>query len=139
MNRGGKMDRVQFIMDHDRIVKLFDITLEEKGEDFVKLSATVKDEFLNAHNIAHGGFIFALADVAFAITVNAKIDAVGVQWSFNTFRAALPGEKIFAECSLLHGGRSLMVVEYSVTNEKGKMLAKGQATALPVERDRFKK
>jgi hypothetical protein len=31
-----------------------------------------------------------------------------------------------------------MVVDYRVTNEAGKIIAKGQATALPVSRDRFK-
>jgi len=131
--------RVKFIMENDRLVELFDMHLEEVREGYVKISATVKDQFLNAHQIAHGGFIFSLADVAFAIAVNSTVDAVGVQWSFNTFRAALPGERVVAECSMIHEGRSLMVVEYSVVNDKGKQLAKGQATALPVERDRYKK
>lgn len=131
------MDRVNFIMDNDMMVKLFGMELEEAREGYVKISLTVKEEFLNAHNIAHGALIFALADVAFAIAVNSVVDAVGVQWSFNTFRAAMPGETITAECTLIHRGRSLMVVDYSVTNEEGKTLAKGQATALPVSRDRY--
>ncbi|NIS75217.1 MAG: hotdog fold thioesterase [Deltaproteobacteria bacterium] len=112
--------------------------LEEASEGYVKISVSVKDDFLNAHNIAHGALIFALADVAFAIAVNSVTDAVGVQWSFNSFRAAMPGEKITAECELIHRGKSLMVVDYRVSNEAGKIIAKGQATALPVSRDRFK-
>jgi acyl-CoA thioesterase len=132
------MERVQFILDNDRVIKLFGMELEEASEGYVKISVSVKDDFLNAHNIAHGALIFALADVAFAIAVNSVTDAVGVQWSFNSFRAAMPGEKITAECELIHRGKSLMVVDYRVTNEAGKIIAKGQATALPVSRDRFK-
>jgi acyl-CoA thioesterase len=132
------MERVQFIMENDRVIDLFGMELEEAREGYVRISVVVKDEFLNAHNIAHGALIFALADVAFAIAVNSVTDAVGVQWSFNTFRAAMPGEKITAECDLIHRGKSLMVVDYRVTNESGKLIAKGQATALPVPRDRFK-
>jgi acyl-CoA thioesterase len=132
------MERVQFILDNDRVIKLFGMELEEASEGYVKISVSVKDDFLNAHNIAHGALIFALADVAFAIAVNSVTDAVGVQWSFNSFRAAMQGEKITAECELIHRGKSLMVVDYRVTNEAGKIIAKGQATALPVSRDRFK-
>lgn len=132
------MERVQFILDNDRVIKLFGMELEEASEGYVKISVSVKDNFLNAHNIAHGALIFALADVAFAIAVNSVTDAVGVQWSFNSFRAAMPGEKITAECELTHRGKSLMVVDYRVTNDGGKIIAKGQATALPVSRDRFK-
>lgn len=132
------MDRVKFILENDRIIKLFGMELEEASEGYVKISAEVKDEFLNAHDIAHGTIIFALADVAFAIAVNSVVDAVGVQWSFNTFRAAMPGEKITAECTMTHRGRSIMVVDYLVKNDKDKLIAKGQATALPVSRERFK-
>ncbi len=132
------MERVQFILDNDRVIRLFGMELEEASEGYVKISVSVKDDFLNAHNIAHGALIFALADVAFAIAVNSVTDAVGVQWSFNSFRAAMPGEKITAECELIHRGKSLMVVDYRVSNEAGKIIAKGQATALPVSRDRFK-
>lgn len=132
------MERIQFILDNDQVIRLFGMELEEAREGYVKISVTVRDEHLNAHNIAHGALIFALADVAFAIAVNSVTDAVGVQWSFNTFRAAMPGERITAECDLTHRGKSLMVVDYRVSNEAGKMIAKGQATALPVPRERFK-
>ncbi|RMG57008.1 MAG: PaaI family thioesterase [Deltaproteobacteria bacterium] len=131
------MERVRHILDNDRIVGLFGMELLSFEPGKVRIQARVAEEFLNAHRIAHGAFIFALADVAFAIVVNAETDAVGVQWSFNTFRAAMPGETVTAECRLLHRGRSLLVVEYDVVGESGKLLAKGQATALPASRDRF--
>jgi acyl-coenzyme A thioesterase PaaI-like protein len=76
--------------------------------------------------------MFALMDAAFALTVKANVDAVAVQWSINQFRSAKLGDRVTAECRLLHGGRRLLVVELLATGVEGKVLAKGQATAIPV-------
>ena len=61
-----------------------------------------------------------------------KLDAVAVQWSISQFRSGRLGEKLTAECRLLHGGRRLMVVDLVVTGDEGRVIAKGQATAVPV-------
>lgn len=131
--------RIRQMIETDRFVKLFGIEVEEASEDFTRVSAVVEDQFLNGHAVAHGGFIFALADVAFAITVNAKSDAVAVQWSLSQFRAGAAGDRVTAACRLLHGGRRLRVVELLVTNSEGKTIAKGQATAIPVDATQLRK
>jgi len=125
-------DRIKHAVANDRLIRLFGIEVEEATESRARVSAVVKDEFLQVHGLAHGAFIFALIDVAFGLTVNAKVDAVAVQWSISQFRSAAAGEKVTAECRLLHGGRRLMVVEIEVIGPGGKALAKGQATAIPV-------
>lgn len=109
------------------------------GEGFAHLSAEVKEEFLNAHQIAHGAMIFALLDVAFAISVNSINDAVGVQWSFNMFRSASLGDTVSAEARVIHKGRNLLVVEFKAKSEKTKkLLAQGMATAMPLPLERKK-
>ena len=125
-------DRVGRLIAGDRLLALFGMEVEEAGEDHARVSAVVTDQFLQVHGLAHGAFVFALLDVAFALTVNAKVDAVAVQWSISQFRSAGLGEKVTAECRLLHGGRRLMVVELVASGAEGKVLAKGQATAIPV-------
>ena len=124
--------RVRHAIETDSMIRLFGIEVEETSAHLSRVSAVVKEDFLQLHDLAHGGFMFALMDVAFALTVNAKVDAVAVQWSISQFRAAKLGEKVTAECRLLHGGRRLMVVELVTFGPDGKMLAKGQATAIPV-------
>ncbi len=131
--------RIREMVETDRLVQLFGIEIEEASADFTRVAAVVKDEFLNGHAVAHGGFIFALADVAFALTVNARSDAVAVQWSLNQMRPGLRGERVTADCRLLHGGRRLRVVELEVTNSQGKTVAKGQATAIPVDVEQLRK
>lgn len=129
------MDRIQSIFQQDRLIQDFGMTLLEAREGYAKVSVVVEQRFLNAHNIAHGVLLFAAADAAFALAVNATVDAVGVQWSLNVFRAAKPGETVTGEARVLHAGRRSLVCELSVTGGDGQLLAKGQSTALPVSRE----
>lgn len=126
------MNRLDTIIQGDRMIAHFGMDIDDAAEGLARVSATVRDEFLNTHNVAHGALIFAVIDVAFAICVNAVIDAMGVQWSFNIVRAARPGDRVTAECRTIHSGSRLIVVEYEVRTQDGVLLAKGQATALPV-------
>lgn len=126
-------ERIKEIIQGDMLFHLFGMELIDAGEGHACVKAEVKKEFLNAHHIAHGGLIFALLDVAFAIAVNSIIDSVGIQWSFNMFRSAPSGDRIKAEARVIHKGKSSLVVEFTAESEKtGKILAQGMATALPL-------
>jgi acyl-CoA thioesterase len=129
------MDRIQSIFQRDRLIQDFGMKLLEGREGYAKVSVVVEDRFLNAHNIGHGVLLFAAADAAFALSVNALVDAVGVQWSLNVFRAARPGETVIGESRVIHSGRQSMVCALTVTAGDGRILAKGQSTALPISRE----
>jgi acyl-CoA thioesterase len=131
------MNRVEEIFRNDRLIQDFGMKLVEAREGYAKVSVAVEDRFLNAHGIGHGVLLFAAADAAFALSVNAVVDAVGVQWSLNVFRAAKPGETVIGESRIIHKGRQSMVCELSVTAGDGRVLAKGQSTALPVSRQTY--
>ncbi|MGE5190195.1 MAG: PaaI family thioesterase [Gemmatimonadota bacterium] len=128
------MGRIEEIWAGDRLIQDFGMTLLEAREGYAKVSVPVRERFLNAHGIGHGVLLFAAADAAFALSVNAAVDAVGVQWSLNVFRAAKPGEEVIGESRVIHGGRQSMVCELTVTAGDGRILARGQSTALPVPR-----
>ena len=129
------MDRIKEIIKGDRLFHLFHMELVEAEEGRAVVKAEVRKEFLNAHDIAHGGLVFALTDVAFALAVNSVTDSVGVQWSFNIFRPSPAGDVIRAEAALVHKGRSLLVVDFKAESETtGKLIAKGMATAMPLPR-----
>jgi acyl-CoA thioesterase len=131
------MDRVQEIFRGDRLIQDFGMKLIEAREGYAKVSVVVEERFLNAHNIAHGVLLFAAADAAFALSVNAVTDSLSIQWSLNVIRAAMPGETVIGESQIIHKGRKTMVCDLTVTAGDGRMLAKGQATALPVPRDTY--
>lgn len=126
--------RIAEIWRGDRLIRDFGMTLVEASEGHAKVSVKVVERFLNAHGIGHGVLLFAAADAAFALSVNSITDAVGVQWSLNVMRAAKPGEEIVGESRVFHKGRQSMVVDLTVTGGDGRLLAKGQATAMPVVR-----
>ncbi|MEO5920401.1 MAG: hydroxyphenylacetyl-CoA thioesterase PaaI [Pseudolysinimonas sp.] len=44
------------------------VELDEPGRSIV--SMLLRDEMMNGHDITHGGFVFSLADTAFAIACN---------------------------------------------------------------------
>ena len=131
------MDRIGDIFRNDRLIQDFGMKLLEGREGYAKVSVVVEDRFLNAHRIGHGVLLFAVADAAFALSVNAAVDAVGVQWSLNVFRAAKPGETVIGESRIIHKGRQSMVCELIVTAGDGRLLMKGQSTALPVSREAY--
>ncbi|GAB4362215.1 MAG: hydroxyphenylacetyl-CoA thioesterase PaaI [Deltaproteobacteria bacterium] len=128
------MGRIEEIWKGDRLIRDFGMRLLAAEEGYAKVSVRVEERFLNAHGIGHGVLIFAAADAAFALSVNAVVDAVGVQWSLNVFRAAKPGEEVVGESRIIHQGRQSMVCELTVTAGDGRVLARGQSTALPVPR-----
>lgn len=133
------MGRIEEIIKGDRLFHLFNMELVEAAEGHALVRAEVKEEFLNAHQIAHGGLIFALLDVAFALAVNSVIDSVGVQWSFSIFRSTKAGDYVRAEAKIVHKGKSLLVVEFKAESEKTKkLIAQGMATALPLPKSETK-
>ena len=131
------MGRIEDIWNGDRLIQDFGMKLLEAGEGYARVSVKVEERFLNAHNIGHGTLLFAVADAAFALSVNAVADAVGVQWSLNVIRAAHPGEVVTGESRIFHRGRQSMVCELTVTGGDGRILARGQSTALPVSRTAY--
>jgi acyl-CoA thioesterase len=46
------------------------IVLEEIRPGYARMRMTVREDMVNGHNICHGGFVFALADTAFAYACN---------------------------------------------------------------------
>jgi acyl-CoA thioesterase len=117
-------ERIERLVAGDRLIALFGIEVEEASADLARVSAVVKEDFLQVHGLAHGAFIFALLDVAFALNVNAKLDAVAVQWSVSQFRSGSLGEA-HGRVRLLHGRR--LSRRSRGHRRRGRVIAKGQA------------
>ena len=94
------------------------------GPGTATLSMVVEDHHLNGHRICHGGYIFALADSAFAFACNSYNTMVVAQENTITYLApGRPGERLTAvarEAAL--NGRS-GVYDVEVTGEDGRKVA----------------
>ena len=69
----------------DAAAKSLGIKIDEVGSGFARLSMEVAGSMVNGHDFVHGGFIFTLADTAFAYACNSRNErnvALGAQISF---------------------------------------------------------
>ncbi len=78
------------------------------GPGRATLTMTVRPEMVNGQRIAHGGFIFTLADSAFAFACNSHNDrAVAAQGNITFIRPGKLGDKLVATArEISRSGRS---------------------------------
>lgn len=117
-------------MEHllsDPFRKLLDCEVEEIREGYARVKGVVKNEFLNIHGVAHGGFIMALADFAFAISANTDAKRVAVKISINFYSPAHEGDTLIAEAERVRGKRLGFYRLKVFRNEE--LIAEGSAIA----------
>jgi acyl-CoA thioesterase len=84
----------------------------------------VRNDMVNGHDTCHGGFIFALADTAFAYacnTFNVRTVASGVDINF--IAPAHRGQVLTAHGHARHQGGRSGVYDIEVKNEKDELIA----------------
>lgn len=60
----------QAMFERDEASKLLGMQIVKMGPGYALLTMTVRPDMLNGHKTCHGGYIFALADSAFAFSCN---------------------------------------------------------------------
>lgn len=98
--------------------------IDAVGPDTATVSMTVRPDMLNGHGICHGGYIFMLADSAFAFACNAGNHSTVAQSNQITFLSpGRAGERLQACANAVaEAGRS-GVYDVTVTGEDGRSVA----------------
>lgn len=93
---------------NDRASQAMGMKIEEVRDGYARLTMPVRDDMLNGHRICHGGFLFTLADSAFAFACNTgNIPTVASSCDITFLRPAPGGALLTAECQRRHhAGRS---------------------------------
>jgi acyl-CoA thioesterase len=109
---------------NDRASPWLGMSLDAVGPGTATTSFTVKDHHLNGHDICHGGYIFTLADSAFAFACNSYNQIVVAQENQITYLSpGKPGERLTAVATeTARTGRS-GVYDVTVTGEDGRKVA----------------
>lgn len=108
----------------DRASRFLGMTLDAVGPGTATVSLTVTPDMANGHGICHGGFIFTLADSAFAFACNSHGDRAVAQNAQVTFlRPGRLGERLVANArEIARSGRS-GITDVTVVNAEGTAIA----------------
>jgi acyl-CoA thioesterase len=108
----------------DRASQGLGMAIEAVTPGRAELSMAVREDMVNGHSICHGGYIFTLADSAFAFACNSEnfnTVAAGVRIEF--LAPAKLGDHLTAVAEQVHQGKRTGVYDVVVTNREGRKLA----------------
>ena len=100
------------------------MTLDAIGPGYARMSMTVRPDMLNGHGTAHGGYLFMLADSAFAFACNShNVNTVGAGCSIEYLAPGRLGEVLVAEAleQALQGKTG--VYDVTVSDGEGRRIA----------------
>jgi acyl-CoA thioesterase len=108
----------------DRASQGLGMRIERVAPGEAVLSMPVAERMVNGHGLCHGGFIFTLADSAFAFACNSYDERSVAQHCAVTFIApARLGDRLSAHAvEVVRAGRS-GIYDITVTNESGAVIA----------------
>ena len=108
----------------DRASQDLGMELLEVGPGTATLAMTVSDSMVNGHDTAHGGFIFALADSAFAFACNGYNQVTVAQNCTITYVSpGRIGDRLTAEArEVSRKGRS-GIYDIRISNQSGDLVA----------------
>lgn len=122
----------------DDASKWLGASLDAVGPGTATLSMTVEKHHTNGHDICHGGFIFTLADSAFAFACNSYNQLVVAQHNVITFVApGQLGDRLTATArEVARSGRSGLY-DVTVKNQSGRLIAEFRGASRTVEGRHF--
>jgi len=112
------------MMADDRASRALGMKVELIEPGRAVLSMQVREDMVNGHDICHGGYIFTLADSAFAFACNSHGRITVAQGARIEFlRPGLLGDELRAEARELHRGRRSGLYDVEVRRGDGKLIA----------------
>lgn len=114
----------QKMLGEDRATQALGMRLIEIRPGYAELRMMVRDDMLNGHAMCHGGFIFTLADSAFAFACNSYGQpTVAASALIDFLLPAFAGDELTAQAvEQALAGRS-GVYDVAVSNQKGQRVA----------------
>ena len=118
----------------DHLSKWFGIELEEVRIGYARMSMTVTQQMVNAHNTCHGGAIFALADSTFGYACNShNQNALASSCTIDYLAPAYLGDRLTAVgVEQLRAGRQ-GIYDMRVTNQRDELIAMFRGKSMTVK------
>jgi acyl-CoA thioesterase len=108
----------------DRAAEALGARLLSVGPGEARLEMAIRPDMANGHGIGHGGFVYALADTAFAYACNSRNQRmVAAQGAITYLAPAHVGQTLTAEAREVHLRGRGGVYDVSVHNQTGERIA----------------
>ena len=109
----------------DRASRALGMKVDIPAQGRSVVTMTVRSDMVNGHDICHGGFIFTLADSAFAFACNGYNQVtVAAGAAIDFVRPGRLGDELTATAVESHRGRRSGLYDVTVTNQAGKLIAR---------------
>lgn len=118
----------------DNASRTLGMRIEEVGPGFAILSMGVSDAMVNGHGFCHGGYIFTLADSAFAFACNSHNQRhVGQHCQISYVAPGRLGMRLTAQARERQRGERSGIYDVTVTSEAGEVIAefRGSSRSIP--------
>lgn len=114
----------EILWREDRAAQGMGMALVGIGPGTAQLRMVVREDMVNCHGICHGGYIFAVADTAFAYACNSHNHrAVAAGVDINFLAPVQLGDTLTAHGHSRHQGGRTGFYDIEVTNQDGKLVA----------------
>ncbi|MBJ3778211.1 hydroxyphenylacetyl-CoA thioesterase PaaI [Acuticoccus mangrovi] len=108
----------------DRASQGLGMRIVEVGDGTATLAMAVREDMTNGHGMAHGGFIFTLADSAFAFACNSSGQrAVASQCQVAYLRPAMLGDTLTARAVERFKEGRQGITDVTITDSSGAVVA----------------
>ncbi|MBW1816893.1 MAG: hotdog fold thioesterase [Deltaproteobacteria bacterium] len=118
------------IRSGDAFARLAGTELLELQPGFARAELKVTENTVNFHDMAHGGAIFTLADLACEAAGNSCGEAVAVQTDIHFLAAGRCGDLLTATAKMTGRIQSFGVIDFEITNQAGRLLSMGKQTVI---------
>jgi acyl-CoA thioesterase len=120
----GALDRVTALWRDDPVAQSAGIHIDHVGEGTARLRMIARPDMGNGHGIVHGGWIFLLADTAFAYAFATRVDGgVTVNADVAFHRPARVGDELTATATESHLDGRAAIYDVEVHGPDGTRLA----------------
>jgi len=112
------------LFSRDQASQALGIRLRSTGAGQARLSMPVRADMIQGHGTCHGGFLFALADSAFAFACNSYDEAtVALGCSIDYVAPALCGDVLTASAAEMSRKGRTGLYDVRIENQRGELIA----------------
>lgn len=119
---------MQWFLERDAFARHLGIRLLEAGPGYAKTAMDLADNLKNGAGIAHGGAVFTLADLAFAVAANSHGRLSLAVAAAISYVKPGTGKTLFAEAREVSLGGKMATYAITISNDAGDVVASFQGT-----------